>query len=383
MINHVITPNIPCGCTNRNNKEEYLKIENYFSEFNTEVAKAQARYNLGISDKWNLKWGNIRGFIEEQQDLLEFLNKFLEDDKQTIQDQFEQMKIELTQSINQQLDKVEENKEEVEQLISNFEIFKNEFTSYVTDEISSKLDRSEFQTFVNTSQEQLSQALNLKVDKIQIPDIENPQNHYYTTRENENIHNVKEALDILLYKDLQISQFTVTPNEAEIGEVINELVYNWSYNKFINSQQFDGSTVDLSIRSKTLTNNINTTTSKTLTATDGTKSVSKTATITFKYGKYYGVSTTNPTSKFIISNFTRNLNLSKGSTFTVNATDGQYIYLLVPESMSDIKFVVNGFEGGFQIVNNNFQFTNNGITTKCILFRSDNYNLGNTTITIK
>lgn len=380
---YILTPNEPCGCNDRFRGDVYLKVKNYLSEFTTEVAKSQARFNLGIPDKWTLKWGNISGYIEEQEDLLEFLNKFLEDDRQTILQQFNELREELQRSINLLAERVEDSRQELDRLMQSFETFKDEFVQYVNQQLNLKLDRTEFQNFVTTSQAELQRQLNLKVDKSDLPSIKNPTNHPYTTREDESISSVKQALDKLLYTPLQITSFTVSPNEAEIGETVNSLTYNWSYNKFIDSQTFDGVNPGVSARSKVVTNTITTTISKTLTATDGTTNVSKVATITFKSGKYYGASATVPTSASIISGFTRNLNLTKGGSFTVNAGNGQYIYLLVPESMSDIKFMVGGFEGGFQVVNNNFQFTKNGVTTKCILFRSDNPSLGNTTVTIK
>ena len=86
----------------------------------------------------------------------------------------------------------------------------------------------------------------------------------------------------------------------------------------------------------------------------------------------------------LISSFTRSLNLTRGNSFTVNAREGQYIYLLVPYSLKDISFSVGGFEGGFFIIDDNYQFTRyEGVTLRCVLFRSDNPGLGSTTVTIK
>lgn len=46
----------------------------YLSEFRTELEKAKVRKNLGIADDTSLLWGNIDGVIEEQQDLLRFID---------------------------------------------------------------------------------------------------------------------------------------------------------------------------------------------------------------------------------------------------------------------------------------------------------------------
>lgn len=206
----------------------------------------------------------------------------------------------------------------------------------------------------------------------------------YTTDSDPNINNVKDALDKLFYVDLAISSFTVSPTEAETGSTVSSLVYNWKYNKDIQRQTFDGETLDVSIRTKTINGQFKNTVSKSLTASDGTLEKTSTATLTFKDGRYYGVSATDPTVDEIVSKFTRNLNLNKGGSFTVNAGSGQYIYLLVPYSMNNISFSVGGFEGGFEKVNDNYQFTRYPDTTiRCVLFKSDNPSLGNTTVTIK
>jgi hypothetical protein len=46
---------------------------NYLSEFRTEIEKAQARKNLGIPDEMQMKWGGMSGYVEEQRDLIEYM----------------------------------------------------------------------------------------------------------------------------------------------------------------------------------------------------------------------------------------------------------------------------------------------------------------------
>ena len=106
--------------------------------------------------------------------------------------------------------------------------------------------------------------------------------------------------------------------------------------------------------------------------------------IQFKLASYYGVSNkTTITSDDIINSFTRDLNFQKGSSVTIIAQDNQYIYFMLPKSMGSVQFYVGGFEGGFQVVDSNFQFTKNGATNRYILYRSDNPGLGTTTINTK
>lgn len=55
-------------------KFQFLAYNNYLNEFKSEVDKARVRFNLGIPDQFSFNWGNIQGSIEEQQDLIEFIN---------------------------------------------------------------------------------------------------------------------------------------------------------------------------------------------------------------------------------------------------------------------------------------------------------------------
>lgn len=50
-----------------------LMKSNYLGEFRTQLEKAKARRNLGIGDEYTLTWGNITGHIEDNRDLVQFI----------------------------------------------------------------------------------------------------------------------------------------------------------------------------------------------------------------------------------------------------------------------------------------------------------------------
>ena len=50
-----------------------LMKSNYLGEFWTQLEKAKARRNLGLGDEYTLSWGNITGHIEDNTDLVEFI----------------------------------------------------------------------------------------------------------------------------------------------------------------------------------------------------------------------------------------------------------------------------------------------------------------------
>ena len=294
MSSYMIVDSNECSNNSCSSPQGYFQIKNLFNELKTEVDKANARQNLGIGDTWNIKWGNITGFIEKQTDLTQYLDTFI----------------------------------------------------------------------------------------TELRDLVNPFNQPYTNSDNPSISTVGEALDQLLYKELTI-QSTVTPNIAEIGETVPEVKFSWKYNKNVTQQSFDGTDIGLDIREVAL-QDVTSTTSKSLQAFDGENTKKVVMSITFKLASYYGVSESTPTnSEEIISRFTRDLNFYKGSSVTITAQDNQYIYLMLPKSMGQVQFYVGGFEGGFQIVDPNFQFTKNGVTSSYILYKSDNPGLGTTTINTK
>ena len=294
MSSYMIVDSNECSNNSCSSPQGYFQIKNLFNELKTEVDKANARQNLGIGDTWNIKWGNITGFIEKQTDLTQYLDTFI----------------------------------------------------------------------------------------TELRDLVNPFNQPYTNSDNPSVSTVGEALDQLLYKELTI-QSTVTPNIAEIGETVPEVKFSWKYNKNITQQSFDGTDIGLNIREVSL-QDVTSTTSKSLQAFDGENTKKVVMSITFKLASYYGVSESTPTnSEEIISRFTRDLNFYKGSSVTITAQDNQYIYLMLPKSMGQVQFYVGGFEGGFQIVDPNFQFTKNGVTNSYILYKSDNPGLGTTTINTK
>lgn len=205
----------------------------------------------------------------------------------------------------------------------------------------------------------------------------------YTNDAYPNMKNLQEALDQLLYKDLTI-QLSCSPNVKEVGETVESITYKWSYNKpNIQSQTFDGSVIDVNIRTITLDGQFTETTTKILTANDGTKEIQASCTLNFFPGIYYGSSTV---QDFQIRNLSRLLQSSRRSTITVDCTDDSnvYIYICIPYDYGVPTFTVNGFEGGFELIDDNYQFDkyNTGKPIRYYIYKSDNGGLGVTTINI-
>ena len=180
-----------------------------------------------------------------------------------------------------------------------------------------------------------------------------------------------------------ISSITLAPNISQMGSTVSpKLTWNYTHST-IKSQTINNATVENALRTKTFTG-VTATTTYTLVATSNSGvQKTKTATITFANGVYYGKSTTVTYDSALINSLTKQLSNSKNRTITVNAGAGEYIFYCVPSRLGACSFNVGGFDGGFSKVAT-VNFTNSDDYAETYdIYKSDNANLGNTNVTIK
>lgn len=193
----------------------------------------------------------------------------------------------------------------------------------------------------------------------------------------------KKLIDDLAYVPIVISAFTNSVNTVEMGGTVDEVTLNWSLNKEPESQKVDSTAVDKVLRTLTLTEqDITADKTFTLSATDErNKTVTKTTSIYFRNGVYWGVGANTEAfdSTFVLT-LTKGLQATKAKTFTVNAGAGQHIYYAVPTRYGACAFNVGGFDGGFGKAVT-IEFTNeSGYTESYDIYKSDNTGLGSTTV---
>ena len=204
----------------------------------------------------------------------------------------------------------------------------------------------------------------------------------YQTSADTNIKSVKDALDKLLYFDLTINLSSNKSTTVEKGTTLSNVIFNWSYNKSVNSQSFNNVNLDASIRSYTYTESFSTNKTFILKANDGKKDFSKSIGFNFLNGRYWGVSNSNTYDSNFIKSLSKELASSRGKTFTVNCGSGQHIFYCIPSSFGTPTFTVGGFSGGFNKIQT-IQFTNaSGFTENYDIWKSTNSNLGNTTVVV-
>lgn len=192
----------------------------------------------------------------------------------------------------------------------------------------------------------------------------------------------REAIAKLSYKAISITNFTVNDSVREIGSGAQSVTLSWTLSKKPMILTLDGVTIPASSTSKVLDGlQIATEKTWTLVATDesGAKST-KTASLKFVNGVYYGCSAKTTVDNDLIRSLRKVLKDSKGTSFSVTAGASQYIYYCVPKRLGTCSFTVGGFSGGFTLVET-LPYTNIfGYTEDYHVYRSDNTGLGATSV---
>lgn len=201
--------------------------------------------------------------------------------------------------------------------------------------------------------------------------------------ENEQFTNVQDALDSLLYKAPQVNSLSSNiGTTVEMGTMLSSVTFTWSYNKSIVSQSFAGVTLDSNIRIYTYTKGIYNNVTLTLTANDGKNNCSRNISFTYANRIFYGVSDTTTYNVNLLKSLSNTLSNNRNRSFTVNPINNQHIIYAIPSRLGECKFSVNGFEGGFQKVST-IKYTNSqNYTEDYYIYRSDNPNLGKTTVVV-
>lgn len=201
--------------------------------------------------------------------------------------------------------------------------------------------------------------------------------------ENEQFTNVQDALDSLLYKAPQVNSLSSNiGTTVEMGTMLSSVTFTWSYNKSIVSQSFAGVTLDSNIRTYTYTKGIYNNVTLTLTANDGKNNCSRNISFTYANRIFYGVSDTTTYNVNLLKSLSNTLSNNRNRSFTVNPINNQHIIYAIPSRLGECKFSVNGFEGGFQKVST-IKYTNSqNYTEDYYIYRSDNPNLGKTTVVV-
>jgi hypothetical protein len=217
----------------------------------------------------------------------------------------------------------------------------------------------------------------------------------YENSEFQSLDNVKKALDNLFskvyYVEPKIESFIMTPSEDtyEIGSTVNEIVFNWTYNKDgITSQTLTDCTLaDETVRTATYSTPITSNKTFTLTASDSSKSVSASKSISFKHYIYWGACSEpvgDYDSSFILNLASKRFSTNTKGSYSATLGSGEFLYVAYPSTWSQIN---SWWVGGFEVTTEQIgtiAFTNaSGNTTTFRITRSTKSGLGSITAEVK
>lgn len=198
------------------------------------------------------------------------------------------------------------------------------------------------------------------------------------------ISTIESQIADLLYVPIAIDSFSNSVGTVEKGSSVNEITFSWKLNKTPQALVLNETALMAEWNSITIYESVSDNRTYTLRATDERgKTATKTTSISFLNGVYYGVSAIPETldSAFVLG-LKKTLRSNKLPSFSVNAGAGQYIYYCLPTRFGTCTFTVGGFTGGFSLIDT-IAFTNaSGYKENYYVYRSDNASLGSTSVTV-
>lgn len=198
----------------------------------------------------------------------------------------------------------------------------------------------------------------------------------YNTEEDEEITNVKEALDRLLYVTPKIVSFVLKQaGTYERGLVISPLNFSWNYNKkLIKAQSINKQELPVSIRALTIEGNITENISYVLEASDGINTVSTITSIKFVDYIYYGTKRDDS----VIKRY--KINPSIGG-FTIDVNDSEYLYIFIPKSSNLTKIWHNNVDSTDDFIATRVSFkTDTNLNIEGTYYVSKNHSLNSVTL---
>ena len=211
----------------------------------------------------------------------------------------------------------------------------------------------------------------------------NIDNIIYYNRDYPELKTLRQVIDYLLRNRLTVS-INITPNIAEIGDTIQNVVVSWKYNKEIDSQTLysseypGGLDLDKSVRSITINGATVQNSTFKIVGSDGKETAEATGSINFCPGIYYGSSNEQPDidSPDILS-LEKVVLPSRQCTVTIQSDEQEKLWFFIPQSYGNPIFTVNGSQWEFA---NTGTIEYNSIVYN--IFGSTEYNWGSAIINI-
>ena len=183
---------------------------------------------------------------------------------------------------------------------------------------------------------------------------------------------------------IEITKFTNASGTVEYGNIVRNVTFTMTFSEEAVSVTLNGEEIEIGSTYVLANQEIASTTTFTLVATDRWGNVdSATTTISFAHGLYYGkdVAIDEFTSAWVLS-LSKRVKSNRTTTFAVNALDGEYVYFALPTSYGVPTFKVGGFAGGFAKVGELLFENSYKVQEPYSIYRSDNEGLVNLTVEV-
>lgn len=194
---------------------------------------------------------------------------------------------------------------------------------------------------------------------------------------------VGDALDSLFYVTPSVTSFTNDIGTVETGGSISVVHLAWSYNKTITSQAINQGIGSLAaaLRAFAISGAYTTTTTFTLTASDGINSCNGNTSVTFMQKRYWGNSASTSLNDAQIIALSSEFASSRVQSKTVSPA-GQYVYFCYPASFGAATFTVNGLLNTDWILSTQTFVNASGYSSSYRVYRSTNLLTGTYVIAI-
>lgn len=191
-----------------------------------------------------------------------------------------------------------------------------------------------------------------------------------------------KILEELNRPPLEILSFSVSPTSADNGSTAT-VTLSWTLSGTPISQSVNGQTIETNRTSCSFAG-VTTQTTYTLTVSDGRTTETRSVIFYFRSRAFWGVSDAQESydSAFIAGLNHSTLTSSRARTITATAGRNEYIYYCIPSTFGTPQFTVSGFTGGFTRAGR-ISYTNAySFVETYDIWKSDNDNLGETTVII-
>lgn len=191
------------------------------------------------------------------------------------------------------------------------------------------------------------------------------------------IETIKHALDYLLYVEPEVTSFTSTRYEAEIGSTIDNFRLDWQTNKGIQTQSINHGigSIERTLRTYMVENaGITSNRTYTITISDGENIGEGSLQIRFRNRRHWGVNQSETLTSADILNLSGSefaTDQKQTKTFNASPNGGNYIYFAWPSFFGEPSFFVGGLANSGWVKTTVSHTNNSGHTTNYDVWRSE------------